>query len=401
MSSSGPGCGGSLNSVNGVQSRGSGDSAGSGTDSGQKYREAIAGKDSKLSEDKSNGNKESGSGISGGDNDTGDNAGSGNNAVNQKQRDDDKGSGSGVASKTNTNGSNTLKNGNSTDKESRSNGLDIGKLQELMENYLPDSNIKQGNGIAANQDNGNYLLGNNMVSNLLQGKIQNSNGKAALQGSQLNPPQGARSGNNVDGNNDSGNLGAMRYNGPTSSSEEGNKKANSRNGQLTSSQSQSFGVHHHNQLAEQEHAHLTSQLKSQEKEISKLKAFILLNLFNGPSSLGPDERAKLTQQLLQDLMKQVLTASTGTHTGTFATDNTNINQQDFSTHEPAAMPAQPVQTSLNLDTQAQTSNTIAQLLQQQKSPATLSQAGLLVQQKMAMAPQQPSNLSILGKRSAM
>ena len=59
----------------------------------------------------------------------------------------------------------------------------------------------------------------------------------------------------------------------------------------------------------------------------------------------------------------MLTASTGTHTGTFATDNTNINQQDFSTHEPAAMPAQPVQTSLNLDTQAQTSNTIAQLLQ--------------------------------------
>ena len=96
----------------------------------------------------------------------------------------------------------------------------------------------------------------------------------------------------------------------------------------------------------------------------------------------------------------MLTASTGTHTGTFATDNTNINQQDFSTHEPAAMPAQPVQTNLNLDTQAQTSNTIAQLLQQQKSPATLSQ-GLLVQQKMAMAQQQPSNLSILGKRSAM
>ena len=144
MSSSGIGCGGSLNSINGVQSRASGDSAGSGTDSGQKYREAMPGKDSKLSEDKSNGNKESGcSGISGGDNDTRDNAASGNNAANQKQRDDDKGSGSGVASKTNTNGSNTLKNGNSTDKESRSNGIDIVKLQELIENYyLPDSNIK-------------------------------------------------------------------------------------------------------------------------------------------------------------------------------------------------------------------------------------------------------------------
>ena len=98
----------------------------------------------------------------------------------------------------------------------------------------------------------------------------------------------------------------------------------------------------------------------------------------------------------------MLTASTGTHTGTFATDNTNINQQDLSTHEPAAMPAQPVQTNLNMDAQAQASNTVAQLLQQQKSPATLSQAGLLVQQKLGMAPQQPSNLSsLLGKRSAL
>lgn len=95
-----------------------------------------------------------------------------------------------------------------------------------------------------------------------------------------------------------------------------------------------------------------------------MKTFILLNLFNGPSSLASDERAKLTQQLLQDFMKQVLTASTGTHTGSFATDNTTMNQQDFSTHEPAAMPAQPVQTNLNVDTQAQTSNTVAQLLQQ-------------------------------------
>ena len=133
--------------------------------------------------------------------------------------------------------------------------------------------------------------------------MQSSSGKAALLGSQQNPPQGNRSSNNIDGNNDSGNIGAMRYNGPTSSSEEGNKKANSRNGQLTSSQSQSFGVHHQNQLAEQEHAYLTNQLKNQEKEISKLKTFILLNLFNGPSSLGQDERAKLTQQLLQDFMK--------------------------------------------------------------------------------------------------
>lgn len=98
----------------------------------------------------------------------------------------------------------------------------------------------------------------------------------------------------------------------------------------------------------------------------------------------------------------MLTASTGTHTGTFATDNTNINQQDLSTHEPAAMPAQPVQASLNMDAQAQTSNTVAQLLQQQKSPAILSQAGLLVQQKMGMAPQLSSNLSsLLGKRSAL
>ena len=66
------------------------------------------------------------------------------------------------------------------------------------------------------------------------------------------------------------------------------------------------------------------------------------------------------------------------------------------------MPAQPVQTNLNLGTQAQTSNAVAQLLQQQKSPATLSQAGLLVQQKMGMATQQPSKLSsLLGKRSAL
>lgn len=253
MSSSAIGCG-SLNSINGVHSRVSGDSAGSGTESGQKDREAMAGKDSKLSEDKSNGIKESGgSRISGVENDTGDNAGSGNDAVNQKQREDDKGSGSGVASKTNTNGSNTQKNGTSTDKESGSNGLDVAKLQELIENYYvpTDPNVNGNNHVAPTQDNnGNYLLGNNVVNNLLNGKAQNSNGKAQQLGSNQVQANDNRSCNNIDGNNDSGNGGMMRYNGPTSSSDEGNKPVNSRHGQIATSQSQSLGINHHNALAQ-------------------------------------------------------------------------------------------------------------------------------------------------------
>jgi len=47
--------------------------------------------------------------------------------------------------------------------------------------------------------------------------------------------------NNAITNAESANMGAMRYSGPTSGSEEGDKKLLSRNGQMTSSKSQSHG----------------------------------------------------------------------------------------------------------------------------------------------------------------
>lgn len=100
-------------------------------------------------------------------------------------------------------------------------------------------------------------------------------------------------------------------------------------------------------------------------------------------------------------MKQVLTASTGTHTGTIGTDNTNINQQDMSTHEPAAKPAQPLPTNVTQNSQLQSSSTLAQLLKKQKSPSTL-QASLLAQQKLGITSQTTSKLnSLLGKRSVL
>ena len=182
--SSGIACVGSVNTVNGIPSRGgSGVSPDSGTDSGLKYQETNAIKDKQVNDDKSNGIKDSGgsSGISRHNlNDSaGEKPSSTNNNANQKQHDETKGSGSREGSKTNTNntnGSNTQQNG-STDKETRSTSIGIDKLKELIENFIPDPNNKQAVILDGNNQEVNGGVGanqhpiNNIMSTLLQGHL--------------------------------------------------------------------------------------------------------------------------------------------------------------------------------------------------------------------------------------
>ena len=177
--SSGIACVGSVNTANGIHSRGgSGVSPDSGTDSGLKYQEIYVPKDKRENDDKLNGIKDSGgsSGISRHNlNDSaGDKQTSTNNAPNKKQHDETKGSGSRDGSKTNTNntnGSNTQPNG-STDKETRSNSIGIDKLKEQL-GMLLDGNNQEVNGTIG----ANSIPVNSMMSTLLQGQLQTGSGK--------------------------------------------------------------------------------------------------------------------------------------------------------------------------------------------------------------------------------